>query len=120
MIFFGVCSWCGFPILVPAFSVEPVNAECPCQKRDEVIDAVARGHRFDARIQQLHTLFLSDLSGATLESLAVQMAENIQSLCDGIEQRDSKMSMAFLIRIAALIRYAAVDCPELKEASSAL
>ena len=117
MIFLGVCNRCGFPITVPSFSVGPLEPCCPCQTGDDVGAALTLGHRFDARVQQLHTVFLSDMAGTTLHDIAQHLEEDVRNLCDGLDRNDFKTVLAFLTRLSALTRYAVVDCPELKEAT---
>jgi hypothetical protein len=120
MISIGVCNRCGSSIMVPSFSVGPLEPSCPCETSDAVGAALALGHRFDARVQQLHTVFIGDLAGDTLHDIAQYLEEDVRNLCDGIDRNDSKTIVAFLIRLAALTRYAVVDCPELKAAAREL
>ena len=120
MISIGVCTRCGSSILVPSFSVGPLEPSCPCETSDAVGAALALGHRFDARVQQLHTVFLGDMAGITLHGIAQHLEEDLRNLCGGLDRSDSKAILAFLIRLAALTRYAVVDCPELKAAAREL
>lgn len=120
MISIGVCTRCGCSILVPSFSVGPLEPSCPCETSDAVGAALALGHRFDARVQQLHTVFLGDMAGITLQGIAQHLEEDVRNLCDVLDRNDSKAILAFLIRLSALTRYAVVDCPELKAAAREL
>lgn len=113
MISIGVCNRCGCSITLPSFSLGPLSAQCPCL-RDLTEDPVDVGHRFDKQVQRLHAELLSELSGASLQDLAERLEEDVRNLCGGIESKNKKTALAFLIRLGALARYAAVDCSELE------
>ena len=92
--------------------------ECECTRDINVMDvtqAVDRGREFDHTMHALHLLFMSEEARTPLNDLLMGLSADVGNAQSAILNKDYAATKAFLIRVAAMIRYLSVDRKELAD-----
>lgn len=107
---FGACPICEVVYRFPLFSSHPVEPVCACRPPiDEASDAVERGREFDHEVHREHRELLASAGEQEVPELLMVLTADLGNVHAAYLNAEPKARRAFLLRMAALVRYLAVD-----------
>lgn len=117
-IVFGTCERCGSPLEYPRYATGEPMPECECTRdldEMDVTQAVDRGREFDHTMHALHLLFMVEEERTPLNDLMLGLSADVGNAQAALLNKDYTAARAFLVRVAAMIRYLSVDRKELSD-----